>query len=127
MAECGAVSPGDKSGRHPTPGHASPDPPEPLRVLLPAPHIDVGAAPDRLPRRLIDLAHGARGHAEDQRIVGKLLAFGHHRAGPEQAISSDPGAVEYDRAHADEAVCSDLAAVQDHVVADHAILAYGEG
>src|SRR5262249_52943570 len=105
----------------------SPDPLEALGVLLPAPHIDVGVARDRLRGFFIEGAEHARRRSYDQRIVRKFLALGHHGAGAAEAILSDPRAVEHHRAHTDQAVRRDGAAVQDHVMADDAILADIEG
>ena len=45
---------------------------------------------------------------------------------PDQAVLADLGAVEEDRAHADQAVVADEATVQDHIVADHAVRADDE-
>src|SRR5262249_30886700 len=69
---------------------------------------------------VVDLTHGTGRRADDQRVVGKLLALGYDRAGADQAVAADLHAVEHDRAHADEAVIGDRTAVQDHRVADGA-------
>src|SRR5262245_14635792 len=78
-------------------------------------------------RRLVERAGGARRCADDQRVVGKLLAFGDERAGADQAVLPDPGTVEQDRPHADQAVIADRAPVQHDVVADDAIGADHQG
>src|SRR5436305_5615351 len=104
-------------------GCSSPDPLESFGVLLPAPHVDVGALGDRLRGLFVERADRTGRRSQDQRIVRKLPALTHHGASPDQAIFSDPRAVEYDRAHADQAVRRDGATVQDHVVADDAVVA----
>src|SRR5438034_4859090 len=104
-------------------GCSSPDPLQSFGVLLPAPHVDVGALGDRLGGFFIKRANRTGRRSQDERIVRKLPALSHHGASPDQAILSDPRAVEYDRAHADQAVRCDGATVQDHVMADDAIIA----
>src|SRR6516162_8450609 len=64
----------------------SPDPFEALGVLLPALHIDVGVAGDRLCGFFIEGAERARRRSHDQRIVRKFLALGHHGAGADEAV-----------------------------------------
>src|SRR4029079_15084165 len=105
----------------------STDPLETFRVLLPAPHVDVGAAGNRFPCTVVERANRARGRAHDQRIVAELLPLRHQRAGPDQTVACDLGAVEHDGAHADQAGGGAAAAVQDHVRADDAIVADGGG
>ena len=61
----------------------------PLRVLLPALDVDVGAARDHLDRLVVERADGARRRADDQRIVGEALAFGDQRAGADQGVLAD--------------------------------------
>src|SRR6185312_15139546 len=74
-------------------------------------------------RLVVDGADDARRHADDQRVVGKALLFGDQRAGADDAVVSDPRAIEHDCAHADERVIADRAAVQDDVVTDDAVAA----
>src|ERR1039458_10274032 len=85
----------------------STNPLDALAVALATPDIDVGARPDEIDRRLIERADRARGRAHDQRIVRKAFAFGDQGAGSAQAVVADLGAVEHDRAHADQAVRSE--------------------
>ena len=56
---------------------------------------------------VVERADRARRRADDQRVVGKALAFGDQRAGADQRILADLRAVEQDRAHADQAVVAD--------------------
>ena len=95
--------------------------------MLPASHVDVGVLGDRLRGFFIEGTNRAGRHSEDQGVVGEFLALGHHGPGSDEAIPSDPRAVEHDRAHADEAVGRDAATVQDHIMADDAVLADLEG
>src|SRR5690348_9204563 len=74
------------------PGSA--DPVEALRVALPSADIDVGALRDHGMRLFIERARRARGRADDQGILGKLLAFGHQRAGADERIAADARAIE---------------------------------
>src|SRR5262249_61014932 len=62
----------------------------------------------------------AAGGAQAQRAWGKPLAPGPAPARADQAVAADLHAVEHDRAHADQAVVGDRAAVQNHGMADGA-------
>src|SRR5262249_5417191 len=101
----------------------SPDPLEPLGVLLPASHVEVGVLGDRLRGLLVERANRTGRRSQDQRIVRKCFALRNHGTSPDEAILSDPRAVEYDCTHTDQAVRRDDATVQDHVMADDAIVA----
>src|SRR5215831_2262840 len=110
------------SMRGPPPARSA-DPPQPLCIALPALDVDVGALCDQLRRLLVDRPQNARRRADDKRTVGEALTLGDQGAGADQTVAADPGAVEHDRAHADQAVIGDRAAVQNDVVADHAVVA----
>ena len=73
-----------------------------LRILLETPDINVGAAGDHFDCLLVERADGTRRRADDQRFVGKGLAFGDECAGADERILADARTVEQDRAHADE-------------------------
>src|ERR1700687_4829746 len=92
-----------------------------LRVLLEAPHVNVGCCGDPFDGGLIKGEDGAGRRADDERFVREALAFGDECAGADQAIFADTRPVEQDRAHADQAVGANGAAMQDDIVADHAI------
>src|ERR1700730_16993777 len=61
--------------------------------------------------RLIKSAHEWVGAADNQAIVRKLLAFGHQGIGADETIAADSGAVQKRRAHPDEAVFANRAAM----------------
>src|ERR1700737_4228152 len=72
--------------------------------------------------RGIERADNTRRRADDQRVLGKLLAYGNHRTGADDATAADPGAVHDDRAHADQRAALDGASMQNDVVPDGAPL-----
>src|SRR5438270_3411496 len=110
-----------------TSGYGLSDPCQFARVALPAPDIDIRGVGDGLHRLGIERAHRARGTPHDERIVREHLVLGHQSAGTDQTVLSDLRAIENDGTHADEAVASDAAAMQHHVMADDAIVADREG
>jgi len=77
-------------------------------------------------RRFVEGAHEAGRAADDQTVVWKLLVFGHQGIGADETIAADFCAVQKRRAHPDEAVFADRAAMQDRVMADCAILTDGQ-
>ena len=83
----------------------SADPLQALGVLLPAPHIDVGAAADqrRAPSRRACGSTRA-GAPTISELSGKLLPSVTSAPAPTRRIAADLRAVEHDRAHADQAV-----------------------
>src|SRR5579863_4402420 len=91
------------------------------RIVLPALEINLRRLRDTLARRLVDVAQLARRCADEKRIVRHRLVFADERAGADDAIGADPGAVHDDRAHADQGVVADGATVQDRIVADGAV------
>src|ERR1700681_11855 len=93
------------------------DPRQALGVLLAAVDVDLARQRDHLDRLIVNRADQPRRHADDERALGKFLAFGHQRVGADQRVLANPGAVLDGRAHADQAVLADGAAVQDHGVA----------
>ena len=73
------------------------------------------------PGPLRHLADDLAGRAEHDGAGRDLLALGDQRAGADQALLADPGAVEDDGADADQRSAADGAAVQHHHVADGAL------
>src|SRR4029079_14851402 len=63
-----------------------------------------------------------RWRADDQGVLGKLLAFGNHRTGTDDAAAANSCTVHDNRTHSDQRAIFQGAAVQDDVVADRAIL-----
>src|SRR4051812_39118075 len=74
----------------------STDPLQSLGVLVPPLHVPFGGKRDRFRRLLVERLDRARGRPDDQRVVGKLLALGNERAGADQRVLADLGAVEHD-------------------------------
>src|SRR5258706_2925788 len=70
-----------------------------------------------------ELAHRLGGCADDERSVGKFLAFGDERTGADQAVAADLRAVEHDSLDADQRAVADRAAMQHHLVPDRDVLA----
>src|SRR6185312_378386 len=68
----------------------------------------------------------ARRRADNQRIVGKALAFGDDAAGTDKRIVSDLDAIEQDRAHADQRIVAYRAAVKNDVVANDTVTTDGQ-
>ncbi len=56
-------------------------------------------------------------------MIGKDFVLRHQRPGADETAAADSRPVEHDRAHSDQRAVADPAAVQDHVVADRAVLA----
>jgi hypothetical protein len=77
-------------------------------------------------RRFIEGTHEAGRAADNQAIVWKLLAFGHQGIGADETIAADSGAVQKRRAHPNETVFANRAAMQDCVMADGAVLTDGQ-
>src|SRR4051812_22109755 len=96
---------------------------ERLRILLPPPHVDIGAIENHCRCTFVKRAQRARGRADDQRFVGEFLSFGHQGICADQTAAPDVCAIEHHRAHPDEAVGSNAAAMQNNVMADDAVLA----
>src|SRR5215468_3579111 len=64
--------------------------PQALRILLRAPHVDVGALRDARLRVVVERADRARRRADDQRVVREALALGDQRTGADQRVLADP-------------------------------------
>src|SRR5262245_5183756 len=99
----------------------SPNSAQAIGILPMTLHVNVGAKRDAAYFILANIAHPASRRTNDHRIVGELLSLGDERTGSDQAIPPDARAIEHDRPHADQRIVSDRAAMQDDVVADHAI------
>src|SRR5436853_7691316 len=70
----------------------STDPLQSLGILVPPLHVPVGGERHRLGGFLVERLDGARGCADDQRIVRTLLALAAERAGADQRMLPDRGA-----------------------------------
>src|SRR5689334_11025068 len=66
--------------------------------------------------RVVQCAYYPGGAANDQRIVRELLTFGHNAAGPDNAIATDPRAVEHHRLDANQRSVTHNAPVQHSLV-----------
>ena len=88
------------------------------RVALPPSRHNARLRAQRSPLLVGQLPHRARGRTDDQTATREFLAFGHQRAGADQAFALEHRAVEYPRAHPDQAIVADRAAVEDRLVAD---------
>src|SRR5262249_38878489 len=89
--------------------------------------IGLGRPRHRLDLRGIERADHARRRADDQREFRKLLALGDDRARADHTAAPDPRTVHHDRAHADQHIVFQRAAMDDRVVADGDVFADGEG
>src|SRR5690242_5613946 len=86
---------------------------------------DIGAGRNAhlLDLRGLERADDPGGRADDQRIFREVLSFRNDGAGTDDAAAADVRTVHDDRSHADQRIVLDRATMQDHVVADGAILA----
>lgn len=64
--------------------------------------------------------------AEDERVIGKHLAFGDKCASADQAVAPDHGAIEDDGLNTDETAITNRAAVQHGLVPDRHIVSHCE-
>src|SRR5689334_15389963 len=92
---------------------------------VPAGKLDIHASGvfDLFPLLGIDRSHDARGCTEHQAPRWNLCAGSDERTCTHEAAAADARGVEHRRTHADQAQILDGAAVQDHAVADRAVLA----
>lgn len=70
--------------------------------------------------------NGAGGRSYDQAARRKNLAFGHQRAGADDALFANHGAIQDSRAHSDQGFVMDRAAMQDRLVPNRNAGADGE-
>mmetsp|Transcript_41616 Transcript_41616/g.97794 ORF Transcript_41616/g.97794 Transcript_41616/m.97794 type:complete len:294 (-) Transcript_41616:1168-2049(-) len=86
-------------------------------------HVMGGAGAQPVDLVRLEGPHRLGGAADDQRTIGELLALGDQRAGANDAVAADAGAVQDHRADADQRAVADGAAVQHDLVAHRHVLA----
>src|SRR5690606_20895479 len=98
----------------------------PFAVQLAVPLVDLGVDVEACDLLVGELAAHLGGDAGHERTSGDLHALGDERAGGDEDLVADDGAVHHGGAHADEDVVADGGSVDDGPVTHRDALAEGE-